>query len=335
MVGGIRTLRANAFAPLRYPPRCSILASVSFADAHASDRNASMEQTQWSILRCAIRQITRRSTPLPRAIFSDYGIACFYFWGVMHDRPMTWAIDPRHHHDPFRPRRIPSISQLNRRIASERFQLILQQIHEALAGNSEFKGLFLDGQALCVGPCSQDRDARKGHIPGGMGRGYKLHAVMASDGNIPVFSVMPLNHHEMPIAGQMLGHLRHDLTGTLVMADGNYDSHRLHKYIASRGAFLITHPRGRAKHPVTRRQMGSARRTLIDLWDHHPKLMARVYRYRQQIERRFGNLACIPTLLNNLPKFVRGLPRVRRFVGAKICLYHAHRQAKNGRTEPV
>ena len=66
---------------------------------------------------------------------------------------------------------------------------------------------------------------------------------------------------------------------------------------------------------------------MIDLWDQCPELMNRVYQHRKQIERRFGNLACTPGLLTSLPKFVRGLPRVRRFVGAKICLYHAHRMA--------
>jgi hypothetical protein len=140
---------------------------------------------------------------------------------------------------------------------------------------------------------------------------------------------VPLNTRELPVAGRMLHKMKHDLTGTLLMADGNYDSHVLHKYIACRGGFLITRSRGRAKHPVTRRQMGSARRLLIDLWDRSPKLMERVYHHRKQIERCFGNLACIPNLLNNLPKFVRGLPRVRRHVGAKTCLHHAHRQAKN------
>jgi Transposase DDE domain len=119
----------------------------------------------------------------------------------------------------------------------------------------------------------------------------------------------------------------HDLNGILIFADGNYDAHVLHKDVARRGAFLITRPRGRAKHPVTRRQMGRSRRLLIDLWDRAPKLMKRVYHHRKQIERRFGNLSCTPGLLTSLPKFVRGIRRVRRFVGAKICLYHPHRMA--------
>jgi len=290
-----------------------------------------MERSQWSVLRQVLRSVTRSMPRLRRARYSDFLIGCLYFWAVLHDRPMTWALDRRHYNRTFRPRKpLPSISQLNRRVAAERFQFILQRVHERLAGDSRFKGLVIDGQALCVSPVSQDRDARSGHIPGGMGKGYKLHVAVASDGTIPVFSVMPLNTHETRVAAEMLAiGLRHDLNGVLVMADGNYDWHVFHKFVARRGGFLITRPRGRARHPVTRRQMGPSRRLLIDLWDRYPRLMRKVYHHRKHVERRFGNLASVPGLLGTLPKFVRGLPRVRRHVGAKICLYHAHRLAKS------
>ena len=288
-----------------------------------------MEQSQWSVVRQAIRRVTRSFPKLPRAHYSDFLITCLYFWAVLHDRPMTWALQRCHYNRSFRPRKLASLSQLNRRIASDRFQQILQRVHRQRAGDSRCRGLILDGQALCVSPVSQDRDARSGHISGGMGKGYKLHAVVDSEGNIPVFSVMPLNTHEMPVARRMLQALPHDLTGILILADGNYDAHVLHKHVARRGAFLITRPRGRAKHPVTRRQMGRSRRLMIDLWDRCPQLMSRIYAHRKQIERRLGNLACTPGLLNGLPKFVRGMSRVRRFVGAKICFYHAHRMAKS------
>ena len=293
-----------------------------------------MEQTQWTVVRAAIRKVTRSFPRLKRAEYGDFLIACLYFWAARHDRPVSWAIDPANHSRAFRPRgRVPSVSQLNRRVAADRFQPVLQRVHERLAGDNRGKGLALDGHALPVNGVSRDRDARVGHVPGGvanggMGKGYKLHAVVASNGNIAGFSVTPLNAHEPPVARRLLAALPLDLAGVLVMADGNYDAHDLHKQLDARGAFLVTRPRGRAKHPVTRRQMGRSRRALIDLWDRCPALMDRVYRHRRQIERRFGNLSCTPGLLTGLPKFVRGLPRVRRFVGAKICLYHAHRMAK-------
>lgn len=287
-----------------------------------------MEQSQWAIVRRAIRRVTRSFPRLKRATYSDGLVARLYFWAVLHDRPMTWAVDPANYNRRFRPRKVPSVSQLNRRVAADRFQRVLQRVHERLAGDPRLRGLILDGQALPVNGASRDRDARPGHVPGGMGRGYKLHAVVTSDGNIPAFAVMPLNAHELPVAQHLLAALPHDLAGVLVMADGNYDAHALHKQVDARGAFLVTRPRGRAKHPVTRRQMGRSRRALIDLWDACPRTMRRVYKHRAQVERRLGNLSCTPGLLTGLPKFVRGLPRVRRFVGAKICLYHSHRMAK-------
>ena len=106
-----------------------------------------MEQTQWTIVGAAIRQVTRSFPRLKRAKYSDRLITCLYFWAVLHDRPMTWAIDLRNYNRTFRPRKkIPSISQLNRRIASDRFQLILQRVHERLAGDHRFKALTFDGQ---------------------------------------------------------------------------------------------------------------------------------------------------------------------------------------------
>jgi len=163
-----------------------------------------MERSRWMVLCAALAKVTRGLPRLKRARYTDFLVATYYFWGVLHDRPMTWALDPANHTALFRPRACPSVSQLNRRVASDRFQRILQRLHESLAGDGRFKGLLLDGQALCVGPVSRDRDARRGHVPGGFGKGYKLHAVVASDGGIPLFSVMPLNAHELPVARAML-----------------------------------------------------------------------------------------------------------------------------------
>lgn len=293
-----------------------------------------MEQSQWATLCLALRAACRLVPALPRIRFSDYLILRLYFWAVRHERPMTWALDPAHYTRFFRPRKWPSISQLNRRIASDRFQLLLQKVHESLSrvGESITTTLYIDGKPLNVSAVSGDRDARANNV----GRGYKLHAIVSNDLRIPVFSVMPLNKHEMPIARVMLDYLPL-LPGTIVMADGNYDAHVFHKDIHARGGWLITKPRrggarrrerGNRGHEVTRRQMGFARRKLIDLWEQHPQLMRRVYRERTRIERVFGHLTCTPGLLGPLPAFVRGLTRVRRWVGAKICLYHARQNAR-------
>ena len=290
-----------------------------------------MDQAQWTHIVAALGSITR-STKVAgrRPKYSDLLIAKLYIWSVAHERPAGWAADRQNlNRRLLRPKRLPSVSQLNRRVASDPFQLLLQKLHERSVLSADLSTLCVDGRALCVSPVSQDRDARSGHIAGGMGKGYKLHAVVSADQKIPIFTVIPLNRHEMPVARAMLDHSPSLITsGTRVLADGNYDAHVLHKDIARRGGWLITRPRGRAKHPVTRRQMGASRRRLIDLWDHAPKSMERVYLERLRIERVFGNLTSTPGLLGPLPAFVRGLPRVRRWVGTKICLYHARRAVK-------
>jgi hypothetical protein len=74
--------------------------------------------------------------------------------------------------------------------------------------------------------------------------------------------------------------------------------------------------------------MGPARRKLLACWQQARPLMKRFYQLRKHIERTFGQLTSIPGLLSPLPAFVRSLGRVRRWVGAKICLYHVHRELK-------
>jgi hypothetical protein len=287
-----------------------------------------MEQTQWRLIVQAINRICRSAGRLRRCRYSDSLILKFYFWAVKHDRPMTWAVDPLHATRLFRPRRRPSISQLNRRIASERFARLYARVLEQLRGSGEHGALFIDGRALLVSPVSQDRDARYGYIPCGTGRGYKLHAVVTRDARFTAFCVLPLNRHEMPVARELIAQMPSLRPGVRVFADSNYDAAALHKQIHARGGRLLTRPRGRARHPVTLRQMGPARRRLIALWDRHPAAMERLYRQRDHIERVFGHLAATPGLLGPLPAFVRGLKRVTRWVTAKIILYHARLDAK-------
>ena len=291
-----------------------------------------MEQAQWRELSLVVKAVCRRVRPLPRAQFSHFLIARLYFWAVWHGRPISSSVDPLHYNRLLRPRKLPSVSQLNRRVAGPLFQQILQQVHERLSrrrDDAPAAALYVDGKPLPVSPVSGDRDARWGHL----GRGYKLHAVVTDRLDIPMFCVLPMNRHEMPVAQVMLERTPIE-PGTLVMADGNYDAHALHKQVHARGAWLITRPRlGGARrrvgggHPVTRRQMGPARRALVDLWEKHPTLMRRVYTERVRVERVFGRLTCTPGLLGPLPSFVRGLARVHRWVGAKICLYHARLRA--------
>ena len=131
-----------------------------------------------------------------------------------------------------------------------------------------------------------------------------------------------MNVHEMVVARVLIDQAVRVPAGAVFMADGNYDAHKLHKDIARCGGWLWVKPRGRGEHPVTRRQMGPARRALLAVWKQTPKQAQRIYRTRVHVEGTFSNLTSYGGGLGPLPAFVRRLDRVRRWVGAKIILYH-------------
>lgn len=289
-----------------------------------------MDQFQWKIIYQTIRKAAGSLSRDRRLKFSDVLIVAMYFWAVKHDRAMMWACDRKNYSSVFRPRRLPSISQFHRRVKSPRVLCILQSVHNALAGvNNPTDILIVDGKALTVNPSTQDPDTRVGYVSAKMmGKGYKLHAYVTEDRRILCWCVRPLNEHEMPIATLMLDHLPPMNDRTLVLADANYDSHSLHKAVAARGGRFVPTLRGKAKHEVTLRQMGAARRELLEINRKARPLVRIVQRERGTIERGFAHLCNYGGGLTSLPPFVRRLPRVRRWVGAKITLLHARQRAR-------
>ena len=284
-----------------------------------------MDQTQWQTIRDSVRRQARKLPRNRRLIFNDTHIVLMYFWAVMHDRAMMWACDRKNYTHQFRPRKLPSISQFHRRVKSDRVLQLLQWVQDDLAGVDVPTSLMsVDGKSMTINPVGQDPDARYGYASGGkMGLGYKLHAYVTEDRRILCWCVRPLNEHEMPIATLMLAHLPQPSERSLILADCNYDSHSFHKAVHAKGARLVCGLRGKAEHPVTLRQMGEARRELLELDQQNNPLLSRIRRERITIEQTFSTLTATSGGLGPLPGFVRRLPRVRRWVGAKICLYHA------------
>lgn len=292
-----------------------------------------MDRELWRIVLQAVqqvsRQLAREQPPLRRPRYADWLIVAMYLWAVAHDRSQSWACDRSHYSSVFRPRgALPSISQFNRRVSSPRTQQILQRVHERLAGDLAATALsYLDGLPLRVGLASKDRDAARGHVMGGFARGYKLHAWMSEDRRIPLWSVMPLNVGEVPVAELLVHHSGEFSPRSLTLADQNYDADALHRGVAQHQGRLLLWPKGpptlQERHPVNVRAMGPARRELIGVAHARPVLLQMVYRQRVNAEGILGNLCSYGGGLASLPAWVRRLPRVRRWVGAKIILYHA------------
>jgi len=289
-----------------------------------------MDRDEWRLIVAEIRLALKalgRPRGSGRFAFSDLLIVMMYYWSVAHDRAMYWACDRSNYNRLFRPRRLPSVSQFHRRVKSDRVQPILQQVNDALAGRDVPTALsYVDGKALAVSPVTKDPDARVGYASGGLrAKGYKLHAVVSEDKRIICWCVRPMNEHEMPVARLMLDSLAPFTDRSLVLADGNYDSHAFYKDVDHRGGALVTHLRGKAAHPVTLRQMGPARRERLQL-EQSPQgrpLVRMALRQRNNIELTFAHATSYGGGLGPLPAFVRRLPRVTRWVGAKITLYHA------------
>jgi hypothetical protein len=207
-----------------------------------------------------------------------------YFWTVWHDRPLSWASDRQHYGKLFQPRRLPSRSQFCRRIKTQHFAMLLNEVFGRLAQRPQAESLlFLDGKALPVSESTRDPQATTGHGNGRFSRGYKLHALGTKDGRIRAFSVRPLNEHEVPVTERNL--VQHIPAGTMVMADGNYDSDNLYRQVYDRGAWLFTPLKGKRAQSAGRiRRMSVARRTIHDLWGHKKDFCWKTYRERTQIE---------------------------------------------------
>lgn len=301
-----------------------------------------MDRELWTLVFSTLRRVERT---LPRAgrrpLYPDRLIVAMYLWSVWHDRPLCWACDRSHYGSLFRPRKLPSVSQFTRRIKTERCRLILQHVHDQLAGRGlPVEACFIDGKPLVVGHASKDPDARNGKVGGGRGgwaKGYKLHAVVNEHRRIVAWSVASLNVAEQSVAAELLHHLPPLSPTAVVMADSNYDSAQLHKASDPLGVSLIHRLKGEdrvgeeGRHPVTLRQMGPTRRALVRAWDQSPGLLRFLLKSRDEIDRAFGVLVATAGGLANLPPWVRRLDRVHRWVGVKIILYNARLEVQNHR----
>jgi hypothetical protein len=239
-----------------------------------------------------------------------------YVWSVAYDRPLCWAANRDNYGGCFRPRKLPSNSQFCKRIKTERCAQILQAVHEQMVHfewNQELS--FIDGRALLVGANSKDPDARPGRAPGGFGRGYKLHVWATQDGRIPVWSVMPLNVNENPVAYEML---RYRIAEELILADSQYDSRALYDVVAQDGGFLLTPVPSNAGKGHS--AQSEARNLAISAWS---GIAGYVYKERGGVERIFAHISAFGGGLAGLAPWVRTLFRVRRWVGTKLIIYHA------------
>lgn len=254
--------------------------------------------------------------------YSDVLIVAMYVWSVAHDRPLCWACQREHYANCFRPRKLPSVSQFCRRIQTARCERILQEVYNQLVRINEGTAIsYLDARPLVVGSCSKDTDAKPGRVYGGFARGYKLHALVSEDSRVLTWKVTSLNTSEMRVAEELIASTCGRTPLNLVLGDGGYDSGRIYDQVAAQGGRLLT--------PLPANAGGGHRRqspSRLEAAQAWKGIAGYVYRDRLAVERCFAHQSAFGGGLGPLPPWVRTLPRVRRWVGTKLIIYHARKE---------
>lgn len=276
-----------------------------------------MEREVWAATMRRLGSIPDRRPA--RCEFTDSDIVRVFLWAALHDRPVSWACDPRAWPGRRRDRPLPSCATMSRRLRTLSVRKTLRRMlpRERAAASP----LCLDGKPLPVGVFSKDRQAKRGRAGASFARGYKLHVACDRRGIPRAFDVRPMPDSECVIARRLLS--RAGAPGVVALADAAYDSNRLYEIAASKGARLIAPRRkpGRSISPSHRQH--EDRLHAIGTLEGDEKKRRQASRLRATVERYFGWLTAMGG--GHLPPWVRGLRRVRLWIIAKMALLHAAR----------
>jgi Transposase DDE domain len=280
-----------------------------------------MEHRLWQAIVAVLSTLDNPRTP-SRFDFSDQDIVKVYYWAVICDRPTSWACRKEHWPVHLRKRPLPSPGTMSRRLRSARVVALLDALERRVTAPTE-PGLFwmIDGKPLPIGGCSKDRQAGYGKAAGGKAKGYKLHALVGSDGSVAGWRVAPMNKDERVMAERLLKAAGPEVVG-YIAADANYDSNKLHRVCDAHGDRQLVTPRryGPGKGTGHRKQAAGRLRSIALTEGPFPAFANRLRQDRAEIERRFGNLTNWGGGLACLPAWVRTHRRVRRWAQAKLTL---------------
>lgn len=288
-----------------------------------------MEHQLLKAIVAVLRTLDKPRTPTGYD-FSDEDIVRVYYWSVICDRSTSWACCKQHWPIHLRQRPLPSQPTMSRRLRSPSVVALLDALERRVTQPSG-PGLFwmIDGKPLPIGGCSKDRQAGYGRAAGGKAKGYKLHALIDSDGALAAWRLAPMNKDERVLAERLLQAAPPPVVG-YVVADANYDSNKLHRLCDGRGDLQLVTPRryGPGKGTGHRKQAAGRLRSIALTEGPYPAFAEQLRKDRVEIERQFGNLTNWGGGLNGLPSWVRTHRRVRRWVQAKLVLARLKRSAR-------
>lgn len=260
-----------------------------------------------------------------RQQYSDATIVLLDLWATLHNQPVKWACRPEHWPGRLPPGGLPSPSAFSRRVRDDRVSRLRQRLEEFIRALDPVPAdrvvtLTCDGHALPVARHSRDRHARSGRGQGGMQKGYKVHPLRDAEGRVLGWRLSPMNADEGEMLRRVLACVPPGVRGYL-LADAAYDDNWLFAAVREHGLRLVAPRRrpgtglGHRRHDPDRvRSMG-----LLEPPPTHADCFGRgLYAHRAAIERQFGHWASTPELNPDLPAWVRGYPRVHRWVQCKI-----------------
>jgi hypothetical protein len=263
--------------------------------------------------------------------YQPHIIVLVHLWAALHDRPASWACDPRHWAPTtLRPAALPAPATISRRLRSLAVGVLMRALTEPLREVLPARLVqALDGKPLPVGGASHDPDARNGHGAGKIAKGYKLHAIWGGRPLPEAFAVEPLNVCETKAAERLLPELA-GRGGGYLLADGEYDANAVFDAAGAVGYQLVA-PREKPEAGLGHRRQSPFRLRCIELL--RGQFGQEVHALRGAIERSFGNATSFAGGLGPLPPWVRRAHRVWRWVCAKL-LINAMRIVKNQRLTP-
>lgn len=278
-----------------------------------------MEHQLWTSIVAVVVALSKKPTP---AIFdfSDEEIVKLHYWAVIHDRPVSWACDPKNWPLWRRRQRLPSPATVSRRLRSVSVLNLLKDLEHRVIAPTE-PGLYwmIDGKPLSISGCSKDRQAGYGRAARCKAKGYKIHAILNPQGSVATWRLAPMNKDERVMAERML---RDAPIQGYLLGDSNYDSNKLHAICEQRDQLQLVTRRRYGPHRGTghRKQTVGRLRSMELLENPYPVFGTKLVEDRSEIERHFGQLTNWGGGLVCLPSWVRTHRRVHRWVQAKLVL---------------